>query len=74
MCLSVFSQTSLAQSSEEELSLAFGEEMISIATGGEQSLTRAPAVATVITSKDIEAMGAQTLEQVLDTVPARWFV
>ena len=69
MCLSVFSQTSLAQSSEEELSLAFGEEMISIATGGEQSLTRAPAVATVITSKDIEAMGAQTLEQVLDTVP-----
>jgi iron complex outermembrane receptor protein len=43
--------------------------MISIATGGEQSLSRAPAVATVITAKDIEAMGAQNLDQVLEAVP-----
>jgi iron complex outermembrane receptor protein len=43
--------------------------MISIATGGEQSLARAPAVATVITAKDIEAMGAQNLDQVLEMVP-----
>ncbi|WP_455211888.1 TonB-dependent receptor plug domain-containing protein [Kaarinaea lacus] len=67
--VSLFPQTGLSQSSEDELALAFDEEMISIATGGQQSLSRAPAVATVITAKDIEAMGAQTLEQVLDTVP-----
>ena len=67
VCL--FPQIGLSQSTEEDLALAFDEEMISIATGGEQSLARAPAVATVITAKDIEAMGAHTLEQVLDTVP-----
>jgi iron complex outermembrane receptor protein len=69
MCLFVFPQISLAQSSEEDLALAFDEEMVSIATGGEQSLSRAPAVATVITAKDIEAMGAQKLDQVLESVP-----
>jgi outer membrane receptor for ferrienterochelin and colicins len=67
--LSIFPQTTLAQSTEEDLALAFDEEMISIATGGEQSLARAPAVATVITAKDIEAMGAQNLDQVLEAVP-----
>lgn len=61
--------SAIAESTEEDLALAFDEEMISIATGGEQSLTRAPAVATVITAKDIEAMGAQNLDQVLETVP-----
>ncbi len=65
----IFPKIGLSQSSEEELALAFDQEMVSIATGGEQSLARAPAVATVITAKDIETMGAQTLEQVLDTVP-----
>ncbi|MCG6968828.1 MAG: TonB-dependent receptor plug domain-containing protein, partial [Gammaproteobacteria bacterium] len=69
MCLFVFPQISPAESTEEDLALAFDEEMISIATGGEQSLARAPAVATVITAKDIEAMGAQKLDQVLESVP-----
>ena len=68
LCLLV-TQLAYGQSSEEELSLAFPEEMISIATGGEQALARAPAVATVITAKDIEAMGAQNLDQALEAVP-----
>jgi iron complex outermembrane receptor protein len=45
------------------------EEFVSIATGSKKPITRAPAVASVITAGDIRAMGATTLDQVLDTVP-----
>lgn len=55
---------------EEDLALAYGDKAtISIATGSQQSITRAPAVATVITARDIEAMGAMDLDQVLESVP-----
>ena len=57
-------------SEEEELALAFGDKTtISIATGSQQPLRRAPAVATVITAEDIAAMGATDLDEVLETVP-----
>ncbi|MCP4695786.1 MAG: TonB-dependent receptor [Gammaproteobacteria bacterium] len=53
-----------------ELSL---EELLNvtvvIATGVKQTLARAPAVASVITARDIEAIGATSLEEVLETVP-----
>ncbi|MCK5748004.1 MAG: TonB-dependent receptor plug domain-containing protein, partial [Oricola sp.] len=42
--------------------------MISIATGYERPLSEAPAVATVITHKDIEAIGATTIAEILETV------
>ncbi|MBI5890563.1 MAG: TonB-dependent receptor [Nitrosomonadales bacterium] len=60
-----------AQSSEEEdLALAYGDQTtISLATGSSQPITRAPSVATVITSRDIEAMGATDLDQALESVP-----
>lgn len=59
-----------ATSEEEELSLAFGDKAtVSIATGSQQPLRRAPAVATVITAEDIAAMGATDLDEVLETVP-----
>lgn len=59
-----------ATSEEEELSLAFGDKAtVSIATGNQQPLRRAPAVATVITAEDIAAMGATDLDEVLETVP-----
>ncbi len=63
--------TATAQSSEEEdLALAYGDKStVSIATGSHQSITRAPSAATVITSRDIEAMGATDLDQVLESVP-----
>ncbi|MCG2583303.1 TonB-dependent siderophore receptor [Massilia sp. TS11] len=55
---------------EEELALVYGDKAtVSIATGAQQSLRRAPAVATVITAQDIAAMGATDLDQVLETVP-----
>lgn len=42
---------------------------ISIATGKNISSSLAPAVTTVITAMDIEAMGAETLSEALETVP-----
>lgn len=63
--------TAAAQASEEEeLALAYGDKSsVSIATGSQQAIARAPAVATVITARDIEAMGATDLDQVLESVP-----
>lgn len=42
---------------------------VTVATGAEQSTTRAPAITTVITAQDIEASGARDLDEVLETVP-----
>ena len=42
---------------------------IELATGHEQEIYQAPAVASVITAAEIEAMGATHLDEVLDTVP-----
>ena len=55
---------------EEELAQAYGtKNFVSIATGSSQLVSRAPAVATVITADDIQAMGANDLDQVLESVP-----
>lgn len=55
---------------EDPSLLAYGDKStVSIATGSEQSLRRAPAVATVITAQDIAAMGATDLDEVLESVP-----
>ena len=42
---------------------------LTVATGAEQSTAHAPAVTTVITAQDIEAIGATDLDEVLETVP-----
>lgn len=65
-------QLSLAQdqNNEEDLTLVYGDKsQVSVATGAALPLRRAPAVATVITAADIEAMGATSLDGVLETVP-----
>ncbi|MEX1031753.1 MAG: TonB-dependent receptor [Cellvibrionaceae bacterium] len=68
-CL-VFSPLSLAQSDEDPLTLLYGdEETVSIATGTTKPLRLAPSVASVITADDIKAMGAQNLDEVLQSVP-----
>lgn len=52
------------------LSLAeLGQVEISIATGNSVPLDRAPAAATVISAREIEALGARDLNDVLKTVP-----
>jgi len=42
---------------------------VSVATGTNQSTARAPAITSVITASDIEAIGATNLDEVLETVP-----
>jgi outer membrane receptor for ferrienterochelin and colicin len=42
---------------------------IGIATGSQISIYKAPAIASVITSQNIQAMGARDLDEVLNTVP-----
>lgn len=50
--------------------MVFSDELLlSLSTGTEQSVERAPSVATVITADLIRDMGATTMSQVLDTVP-----
>jgi len=55
----------------QELSLEglYALPFIDIATGYAVPLEKAPSVATIITAEDIQAMGAQTLDEVLDAVP-----
>lgn len=59
-----------AQAFEEELAQAYGDtSTISISTGSSLPITKAPSVASVITAKDIQAMGAIDIDQALRSVP-----
>ncbi len=70
LALAWIGSAAAAQTTEEDLALAYGDKsMISIATGSPQPITRAPAAATVITARDIAAMGATDLDQALESVP-----
>ncbi|MCV6636861.1 TonB-dependent receptor [Candidatus Albibeggiatoa sp. nov. NOAA] len=44
-------------------------QKVSVATGQEQDIAHVPAVTSIITAQDIEAMGATHLDQVLETIP-----
>lgn len=64
------SSAAAQQVEEDELALSYGDNtQVSIATGSSQAIARAPATATVITARDIKAMGATDLDQVLESVP-----
>ena len=65
--LSCFAEMS---NEEETMQLIYGNErMVSIATGNEQLLYKAPAIASVITRQDIENSSASTLNELLEMVP-----
>lgn len=53
---------------EDEEDFYGDDDFISIATGTKKTISKAPAVASVITESDIEAMGAKTLNEVLQRV------
>ncbi|HDK02834.1 MAG TPA: TonB-dependent receptor, partial [Gammaproteobacteria bacterium] len=54
----------------EDLTQAYGgAQFVTIATGVRQPVATAPAVATVITARDIRKMGATDVDQALETVP-----
>lgn len=62
-------QAAAREADEEDLAQAYGDQpMVSIATGSNQLLRRAPAVATVITAQDIQAMGATDLDEVMESI------
>ena len=66
----MFSNALADYDDEEALIELYGdEEIISIATGTAQPISRAPAVATVITAKDIKEIGATDIDDALETVP-----
>ncbi len=44
-------------------------QTVKVASGVKQDASNAPAITTVITDQDIEAMGARTLTEVLESVP-----
>src|SRR3569833_71843 len=59
-------------SEEKEFALTYGdEEMLSIATGANQPVARAPAVASVITAAQIKEIGATDLNQIKKTKPSK---
>lgn len=65
-------QVSMADEYDDEEALAelYGDEdIISLATGTAQPISKAPAVAAVITEQDIKEIGARDLDQVLETIP-----
>ncbi len=66
---SVYSQIDPLSDEEALFDIYGDEEIISIATGSLQPIAQAPAVATVITADQIQAMGASDIDQVLETVP-----
>ena len=62
--------TAFAFDEEEQLLDAFGdEEFLYIATGRKQTISQAPAVASIITSKTIRQIGARDIDEVLETIP-----
>ncbi len=67
----LFSLQTHAESEEDALFLMLSgdEELISIATGTPKPVSKAPAVASVITAEEIRASGATTVQQALEQVP-----
>lgn len=58
------------QESDNSLEDFYGDEdFVSIATGNKKLISKAPAVASVVTASDIKEMGARTLSEVLETIP-----
>lgn len=70
--MSTVAQAQPVSSEEEERALSQiygGEEMVSIASGYKQPISKAPSIATVITAADIKQIGATDIDEVLETVP-----
>ena len=59
----------LSEDEQALLRMYGSQEMVSIATGTQQPLRKAPAVASVITAETIKALGATDIDEVLETVP-----
>lgn len=55
---------------EDDFSLMYGDtEFVTIATGVQQTIAHAPAVASVISAENIKEIGARDLDEILETIP-----
>ena len=59
----------LPDSEDEFLDFYGDEDFVSIATGTQKRIDKAPAITSLITAKDIERMGATHLDEILERVP-----
>lgn len=67
--LSTLSFFGVASDDDENLSFLYGDEdFVSIATGRKQLISKAPAVASVITAEDIKKTGAKDIAEALEAV------
>jgi iron complex outermembrane receptor protein len=70
LCLASSVLASRAYADDQMLLMLSGDEqLVSIATGTPQPVSKAPSVATVITAADIKTSGATTLSDILESVP-----
>ncbi|QPK64790.1 TonB-dependent receptor [Methylomonas sp. LL1] len=70
LCANALAQPVSFEEEEKALSRIYGgEEMVSIASGYKQPISKAPSIATVITAADIKQIGATDIDEVLETVP-----
>jgi outer membrane receptor for ferrienterochelin and colicins len=70
LCLATCALATRAHADDQILLMLSGDEqLVSIATGTPQPVSKAPSVATVITAADIKATGATDLSEVLEAVP-----
>ncbi|RLA39463.1 MAG: TonB-dependent receptor, partial [Gammaproteobacteria bacterium] len=65
----IYASAYAADDEDELLSLYGDEEFITIATGASQPISKAPAVASILTAADIKKIGAIDLDEVLETIP-----
>lgn len=69
-CVAFLSPAYAFDEDEFTLAEAYGdEEFIYIATGRKQTVSEAPAVASIISAKTIRQMGARDIDQVLESIP-----
>ena len=68
-CLIAMSQSTFAADLDEDIQRLYPEDFVSIATGRQMPLNLAPAIATVITADELDAVGATTLSEALRLVP-----
>lgn len=67
----LFCTPAMAELEEDSLLLQLSgdEELISIATGTPKPISKAPAVASVVTAEDIKASGVKTVQEALEHIP-----
>jgi len=70
LLVSSVSNPLLAFDDEDALIEAYGdEEFLYLATGRKQTVSQAPAVASIVSAKAIREMGARDIDEVLETIP-----